>query len=226
VKFSLGLLSISTCCLLSSCLLLVGCRIPRIPVKQTVDYAGEFNIGGQRVQHFRARDYMTLDTSQPIVKLEYLPIDIFAALDDRDSVRFYLISTWQEYIWRFSERLAPVDRQYYAPSPLYLQHGGDTAVITWGYPNIADRDRDLRDVVKRRNDYWSIDYVTPGKAPDERWVGVLQSFPQFSKYTPFNRFTPGGPYQRAMEDSAEVFRVLRSELFKALGKNESDSTRP
>ena len=133
-----------------------GCRIPRIPVRQTVVYTGEFSVDGERVRHYRTRNFVEMDTSQTIRKLEYLPIEIFTVLDSRDSVKLYVVGTWQEYLWRFSERLPEVDRQYYAPSPMTMQFGGDTAVITWGYPCIEGRDRDLRNVVKRRNNYWSI----------------------------------------------------------------------
>jgi hypothetical protein len=205
-------------------LLVYGCRIPRIPIKQTLDYRGEFSVDGERVRLFRARDYAKLDTSNPILKYEYLPVDIYAVLDKNDSVKFYMVSTWQEYLWRFSERLSSVDKQYYSPAPLYLKSAGDTAVLTWGYPNIEGRDRDLRYVTRRRNDYWSVDYFRPGNSPDERYAGVIQSFPQYTSYTPFSRFTPGGPYQRAMEDSGFINRILRKELYRALGKDDPDST--
>jgi hypothetical protein len=206
-----------------------GCRIPRIPVKQTVDYKGEFSVDGTRIRHYRTRNFVEMDSTQQIRKLEYLPIEIFTVLDNRDSVKLYVVGTWQEYLWRFSERLDQVDRQYYVPSPLTMQFGGDTAVIVWGYPSIEGRDRDLRDVVKRRNNYWSIDLIKPNSTPDEVWNGVLQSFPQQKedKYSPYTRFIPGGMYDKSMAaDTTRMLRLMHKELNKALGKPEEDESNP
>jgi hypothetical protein len=210
-------------CLAASALV-TGCRIPRIPVKQTVDYAGEFTVGEERIRRYRARDFSTLDTTEAITRLEYLPIDIFAVMDQRDSVKLYVVSTWQEYLWRFSLKMDPVDRQYYAPTPLGIQFGADTAVINWGYPAIVERDREMRHSQLFRNDYWSIDVVKPTKTPEEVWSGVLRSVPQNrdKRYDPFMRFNPGGTYHRAMADTTWMLRILHTELRKTLGASEGD----
>jgi hypothetical protein len=202
-----------------------GCRLPRVAVKQTVDYAGEFTVGAQKVRSYRARDFLRLDTNARILRFEYLPVTIYALLDERDSVKLYLVSAWQEYLWRFSEHLRPVDKQYYTPVPLAMNAAADTAVITWGYPNIEERDRDLKYVVPRRNTYWSIELFKPGEIGEERYASMIHSYPQNDPYNPLRKVARGGPYERELADSAAVNQQMLVELKRIVANDGADSTR-
>jgi hypothetical protein len=202
---------------------LPGCRTPRTIVHQTVDIKGERMVAGRRVREYHARDFRSLDTNEAIIQNEYLPVRIYALLDERDSIESFAVAGWQEYVWRFAERLSPVDKQYYRPVPLAVVRGGDTATISWGYPSIEGRDRDLRDVVRRRNSYWSIDLFTAPEIGREAWTGAIHSYPQFGEYRMTGRFERGGVYERSLSDTASVYRelleILKTEIEKSGASN-------
>jgi hypothetical protein len=203
-----------------------GCRTPRTVISQTVDAVGERTIGGRKVREYRARDFRKMDTTDPLLRAEYLPVRIYTTLDASDSIESVMVAGWQEYLWRFSERLSDVDKQYYRPVPMTFVRAGDTATIRWGYPSIEGRDRELRDVVRRRNSYWSIDYY-PGLAiasesADELWVGQLRSYPENGGYQPLERFSRNAIYERSLPDSANVVRTLLEILQQRI--NEAGAT--
>ncbi len=200
-----------------------ACRIPRIAVRQTLPIVDTMSVGGQVVKHYRARDYAARDSTDRILRLEYLPVDLFAVVDARDSVTSLFCTAWQTYLWRFSERLEPVDKQYYVPVFLSATAGDDSLNIVWGYPQLDDRDEDLKYVVRRRNEYWSVERMIQGAEPDELWAGPVKSYPQYNAYSPLGRFS-GGTYARAMVDSSGVARIARTELTRFLSNDAADTT--
>lgn len=203
---------------------LQACRTPRTIVVQTVDIAGDRMIAGRKVREYHARDFLTLDSTEPILRFEYVPVRIYALLDTRDSIESLVVAGWQEYLWRFSQRLPSIDKQYYLPVPLGVTSSGDSAMIRWGYPSIEGRDNELRDVERRKNSYWSIDIFGSGESFEEAWVGQLSSFPENGGYDPRRRFARGQIYSRSIGDSASVNRRLLDILLKRIEESRADNT--
>jgi hypothetical protein len=201
-----------------------GCRVPRVAVRQTMPMVDTMHVAGHVVKHYRPHDYLTLDSTERILRYEYLPIDLFAVTDASDSVTTLFCSAWQVYLWRFSEHLDPTDKQYYVPSPISIGRAEDSLTVTWGYPQIDDRDEDLKDIVKRRNEYWSVERMAPGVESVELWYGPIRSFPQYTTFDQLSRFAPGGSFVRAMADSANALRIARSQVIKFLTPDERNST--
>jgi hypothetical protein len=204
---------------------LAACSLPRMPIKQTFDRRATFTRGGTRVVAYEARDPRTLDSSARILRMEYQPVTMYAVLDERDSVRELVVAAWQELLWRFSERLSPTDKEYYAPVPLAISRTADTAVVTWGYPTVDSRDDDLRYITPYRNSYWSVDIFRPGPVRVEQFQGDIRSFPQHERYDPLRRFAPGGTYARAFADTMTAYRALRRYIETSLADNGADSAR-
>jgi hypothetical protein len=206
-------------------LVVSACSLPRVSVKQTFDRRESFASGDARVVVYQARDPRTLDTANRLLRMEFLPVTMYVVLDGRDSVREIVVAAWQELLWRFSERLSPTDKEYYAPVPLVVNRSSDTAVVTWGYPTIDSRDDDLRYITPYRNSYWSIDIFRPGPVRTEHFQGDIRSVPQHGAYDPLKRFAAGGTYARAFADSAIPYQKLRRYLETAFAANGVDSTR-
>jgi hypothetical protein len=210
--------------LLLTLITLAGCALPRTSIKQTFERRGILEAGGRRVQTYRARDFRTLDSSAKILRVEYLPVMMYAVLDERDSVDLLVVAAWQELLWRFSEKLSPTDKSYYTPIPLHIARGGDTAVVTWGYPSLDTRDDDLRSITPYRNSYWSVD-LYDGALREELFRGDLQSHPQYAPYDVLKRFAPGGTYERALADTVASFRALDTYLRTMFARDGADTTR-
>lgn len=189
-----------------------GCGLPRVPIKQTFEHRETLRSAGMRIHAYESRDFRALDSAARILRMEYLPVSMFAVVDERDSVEYLVVAAWQELLWRFSEKLSPTDKQYYAPVPLHIARAADSAVVTWGYPSLDTRDDDLRSITPYRNSYWSVDIFRPGGAREEVFRGDLRSHPQHSPYDPLKRFVPGGTYERAFADSLPPYRALREYL--------------
>lgn len=210
---------------LSSLLVIAsGCRVPHVAVRETLPMVDTLHVAGRTVRHYRMRDYTTLDSSDRILRYEYLPVDLFAVVDERDSVTTLFCSGWQTYILRFSKRLDPTDKQYYIPSPMSIGPARDSLQILWGYPQIDERDADLKYADQRRNEYWSIDRMAVGQESMEVWAGPVKSFPQNRTYIPMARFAPDGSYARAMNDAPFVAGRARDEVVRFLTTDGRDST--
>ena len=200
----------------------VGCALPRVPIKQTFERRGTIETGTTRIHAYRARDFRALDSSARILRMEYLPVMMYAVLDERDSVDYLVVAAWQELLWRFSEKLTPTDKDYFAPIPLHIARSGDSAVVTWAYPSLDTRDDDLRSITPYRNSYWSVD-LFDGAARSEVFRGDLQSHPQFSPYDPLRRFAAGGTYERALADSLPSMRTIETYLKTTFAPNGPDT---
>lgn len=192
------------------------CGIQRVPVGQPVTVGDPIRVKDRVVRHFRSADFRKLDSTERILFYEYLPFEGYIVYDARDSVQFYVMAAWTEYVSRFAERLTDPDKKYFTPVFAGLNREADSAYIIWKYPTVKDRDRDLRDADKIRNQYWSVDYVLPDGTMDTRFVSFLRSQPQTTAYHFRDRFVAGGSYQRAMMDTGYVLAYLRQELDSAL----------
>src|SRR5688572_8674800 len=189
-----------------------GCGVPRIPIKQTFDHAATIESAGSRVHVYQARDPRALDSTARILRMEYQPVTIYAVADARDSIEQLVVVSWQQLLWRFSERLSATDKAYFAPIPMSFARSADTAVMTWAYPSLDTRDDDLKRITPYRNSYWTVDTYTMTSEFDEVFRGDIRSFPQFDPYNPLKRFEPGGAYDRAHADTLAVYTALRRYL--------------
>ncbi len=192
------------------CGLLAGCALSRIPVRQTFDRIAVSHGSGDRIVTLRARPLQSVDSTDPLLKREYLPVFVQAVVDATDSVRLVAVAGWQEYLSRYSERLRPVDKQYVLPIPTQFDWREDTVRITWEYPEVDSPDDDIDYAEKRRNSYWSIDvFQLNGQPGREHYAGELHSYPQYKWYDPLARLRSGGSYEQALPDSVAVIGELR-----------------
>ena len=198
--------------LLVAVALVCGCGLPRAPIKQTLDRRTTLETNGRRIHVYQARDPRTLDSSSRMLRAEYQPVHVYAVVDDRDSVEQTIVAAWMELLWRFSERLSPTDKDYFAPLPLAMLRSGDSMIVTWGYPDVDTRDDDLKYVTPYRNSYWSVDVFTSAQSRTEIFRGDIRSYPQYEPYDPLKRFARGGAFDRAFGDTANVYAALRRYL--------------
>lgn len=211
--------------LLLSMLLMSGCGLPRIPIKQSFHRTASFLRGQSTVHIYQARDPRSLDTSTRILKMEYVPVTMYVVADKRDSVEYMVVAAWQQLLWRFSERLSTTDKNYYAPVATAFARSTDSAVVTWAYPSLDTRDEDLRDITPYRNSYWTVDVFRIASGFDEVFKGDIRSYPQYGPYDPMKRFASGGPYDRAFGDTMLPYAALRQFVESRTGNDAVDSAR-
>lgn len=192
--------------------LLTSCRIPRIPIKQSAKFIEEFKINDCLIKKYTVAKYTKTDSLNKILKYEYLPKDIYIVSTKNDSSKYILVCAWQEYLWRLSEKLSNVDKPYYSPILNLFNTSLDSINIVWMYPNLDDRDKDLRNSNKKRNNYWSIDLFTSGKPIIEKYNTTQTSYPVENMYNPLDRFTESGTYIRSMIDTNLINNSFKNVL--------------
>jgi len=180
-----------------------GCKIPRVAIKQPAALVNTFSKNNHKIKQYSVGKYKP-DTLNKLLKYEYLAKDIFIIESPKDTNKTILVCAWQEYLWRISAKLDEVEKPYYTPIIAGFSQKEDSITITWNYPNLDERDKDLKYAAKRRNNYWSVDLFNVGKQIKEVYSTTQLSYPIEDKYNPQNKFIADGTYLFSLRDTTLV----------------------